>query len=362
MRVLYINIESEIRSEILDYSSSIKEEAFFASGFEESLYFLDRVAIDRVVLRLMRFQDAAILKYVNTYFKDIEVIVTTTRENEEVLEVLAEPFTSVGDTHDRLARTEQSFREHDDRRSVFLTVYTRMTAAVRSGIRSGRFANEEWAREYLVAFANYYRRALLAFERRDFEAVPAPWRIGFTASVRGDTLIAQDALSGINAHINYDLTYTLDDVGIDPDRDAKRADHDQINEILKRLVDTVQDVLVDVYAAVGVSRIDDLLGRIDEQLAFLGLTRSRQFAWRNAVLLADLPWQPIERYVDWRARTVATGIAQFILAPGTSAVVYDRLRSAEADHRTIAAFHEAFGERVPEGTLGNATRLDHIRE
>ncbi|MFD1601072.1 DUF5995 family protein [Halobellus rarus] len=282
--------------------------------------------------------------------------------NEEVLEILSEPFTSVEDTHDRLVRTEQSFRERSDRRSVFLTVYTRMTAAVRSGIRSGRFANEEWARRYLVAFANYYRRALLAFERRDFEAVPAPWRIGFTASVRGDSLIAQDALSGINAHINYDLTYTLDDVGIDPDRDAKRADHDQINEVLNRLIDTVQDVLVDVYSAVGISQIDDLLGQLDEQLAFLGLTRSRQFAWRNAVLLADLPWQAIERYVDWRTQTVATGIAQFVLAPRTTSATYDPLRSAEADHRTVAAFHEAFEDRVPERLLGNATRLDHVRE
>ncbi len=88
VRILYINIESEIRNEIIDYSHSASAEAVFAGGFREAVYHLDRMSFNRVVLRLTHLADAAILKYINNYFGDIEVVVTTTRENEEVLEVL----------------------------------------------------------------------------------------------------------------------------------------------------------------------------------------------------------------------------------------------------------------------------------
>ena len=95
VRVLFINIEGNIRSEIADYSRSKETEAVFADGFEEAACMLDRGAFDRAVLYLRRFSDAAILKYINNYFSDIDVVVTTSRENEEVLEVLNQSEFSV---------------------------------------------------------------------------------------------------------------------------------------------------------------------------------------------------------------------------------------------------------------------------
>ncbi len=270
----------------------------------------------------------------------------TTDPDEDVLDILAEPFTSVEDVSRRLTQCEEHLREREDRRSVFLTVYTRMTAAVRSGIQFGFFVDADWVREYLVTFAEHYRRALIAFERREFEAVPEPWRIGFCASIKGDTLVAQDALLGINAHINYDLSYTLQEVSIDPDRDDKRVDHDRINDILYQLVDVVQEVLTTVYSAAGVAEIDALLGQMDEQLALLGLEQSRQFAWRNAVLLTDLSWT--RRYVDWRVRTVSTGAAYFVLEPRIDPTTRTRLRRVEADTQLLRSFYEEFDRRAAE--------------
>lgn len=272
---------------------------------------------------------------------------TTGGPDIDLLDLLADPFESVDDVHDRLTRLERYFREHNDRRSVFLTVYARMTAAVRAGIQSGVFSDPDWTRKYLITFAEHYRRALLAFEQRDFDAVPPPWRIGFATSLRGDALVAQDALLGINAHINYDLTYTLQEVTIDPDRDAKRRDHNTINDILKRLIDVAQKVLSTVYSAVTVSEIDKLLGQFDEQLAFLGLQQSRQFAWRNAVLLTDLSWPLITRYVDWRVRTVSTGAAQLILSPQLNPETRLLFEDAEAAGDTVATFNGEFEKQLP---------------
>jgi hypothetical protein len=260
-----------------------------------------------------------------------------------LLDIVSTPFASVADVDERLARTESYLRERGDRRAVFLTVYSRMTATVRDAIDDGAFIDSEWAASYLVAFAERYRRALAAFERRAFASLPRPWLIAFVAAARGETLVAQDALLGINAHITYDLTYALGDVGIDPDRDAKRADHDRINAILARLVQTAQDALVEAYAAVGIAGIDRLLDPLDDRLALLGLKGVREFAWGNAVLRADLPAWAGEPYVDWRTETVATGAAAVVLAPDVD-IDIDAERAAEAD--AAGAFHETIRRRT----------------
>ena len=260
-----------------------------------------------------------------------------------LLDIVSTPFASVADVDERLARTESYLRERGDRRAVFLTVYSRMTATVRDAIDDGAFIDSEWAASYLVAFAERYRRALAAFERRAFASLPRPWLIAFVAAARGETLVAQDALLGINAHITYDLTYALGDVGIDPDRDAKRADHDLINAVLARLVQTAQDALVEAYAAVGIAGIDRLLDPLDDRLALLGLKGVREFAWRNAVLRADLPAWAGEPYVDWRTETVAAGAAAVVLASDVD-IDIDAEREAETD--AAGAFHETIRRRT----------------
>ncbi|QAU12906.1 hypothetical protein EKH57_09315 [Halorubrum sp. BOL3-1] len=266
--------------------------------------------------------------------------------DDDLLALVSTPFASVADVDERLARTESYLRERGDRRSVFLTVYSRMTATVRAAIADAAFVDPEWTASYLVAFAERYRRALVAFERREFESLPRAWLIAFAAAARGETLVAQDALLGINAHITYDLTYALEDVGIGPDRGAKREDHDRINAILTRLVQTAQDALVEAYGAVAIAEVDRLLDPLDDRLALLGLKTSREFAWRNAVLRADLPAWIAERYVDWRTETLATGAAAVVLAPDVGAETNARLRESEAEVDAAGAFHEAIRRRT----------------
>jgi hypothetical protein len=197
--------------------------------------------------------------------------------DEDLVAAASGPYDSVDDAAERLRRLEALLTERGDRRAVFLTVYTRMTARIRARIDRGGFRDPDWLRAYTTAFANYYRRAFLAFERGDLGAVPDPWRIAFGTALAGDALVMQDAFLGSNAHINYDLALTLRDVGIDPDRSGKRADHRAVNEVLARLVDIQQDVLAEMYAS-GIADIDVALGRVDERLSLLGLTEGSSIA------------------------------------------------------------------------------------
>jgi len=77
----------------------------------------------------------------------------------------------------------------------------------------------------------------------------------------------------------------------------------------------------------------------------LGLRGSREFAWRNAVLRADLPPWAGERYVDWRTETVATGAAAVVLAPAHDGDAIGRLRHWEAGVDAVSAFREATRRR-----------------
>lgn len=269
--------------------------------------------------------------------------------DEQLLDLVGTPFGSVADTRTRLREAEAYLRGRADRRSVFLTVYATMTGRVEAGIASGQFEDPDWIRAYLVAFANRYRRALVDFERGN--DVPAPWELSFGASYDSATLLLQDALLGVSAHINYDLPYALRSAAIDPDRPAKRRDHDRINRVLEALVDVVQRSLADVYDAEGYRRLDRQLGSLDEAFTLIGLTEARTLAWRHAVRLTDTRSALLRRLVRWRIRTVATGAGAAILAPSADPQVRRRLRAVEGDEPPLEALQAAIAARAgaPEG-------------
>ena len=247
----------------------------------------------------------------------------------ELLALVDDPFTSVDDVADRLSRLETLLRERGDRRSVFLTVYALMTERTDAAIREGEFADPAWMREYLVTFADYYRRAFAAFERGELDAVPRPWQLSFGTALQGETLVVQDAFLGINAHINYDLALALSDVGLAPETGAKYADHRRVDGILGRLVDAQQEVLTEVYAA-GLADVDDAFGRLDERFSLFGITEGREQAWRVARVRSAADWPWVERYTEWLLRTTATGGAHYVIQPNLDRALLRKLRALEA--------------------------------
>lgn len=274
-----------------------------------------------------------------------------TDTDDALVDLLSDPFGTVEEAEDTLRSADELLRARGDRRSAFLTVYAEMTAHVGSGIESGVFEDPDWVRTYLVAFANRYRRALVAYETGDLAAVPEPWAIAFRASTRGATILIQDVLLGVNAHINYDLAYTLRDVSIDPKRRAKRRDHDRINRVLQGLIDVVQRALADTYEREGYRQADQLLGSADESFTLLGLTEARSLAWRNAVLLVDSRLPPVERLVGWRIRAVATGASYFILSPAADRSVLELLRAAERGAPPLEPLLRTVRRRSREATF-----------
>ena len=268
----------------------------------------------------------------------------------ELLDLVERPFESIPDASERLSALEGRLLSRDDRRAVFLSIYARMTESVHQGLARGAFADPDWMDRYLVTFADYYRRAFVAFERGDVDSVPDPWRVAFGSALGGDALVVQDAFLGVNAHINYDLAFTLADVGVDPRRPQKYADHLAINDVLAALVDLQQAALVDLYAE-GLGDVDAALGALDESMTLRSMTQGRELAWRIAVVLADVPIPPVPSYARWVVRESATGAAFFLLGPAIDPSIRATLGRAEAEGMPLDVVVARVHDRIDDASV-----------
>lgn len=251
------------------------------------------------------------------------------REDPAVLSLVAEPFASVEGTYRKLRELERLFRQRGDRRAVFLTVYARVTREVAAGIERDEFEDPAWVADYLVTFADFYRRALLDFETGDAESVPDAWRLFFRTTAATDALVIQCAVLGINAHVNYDLALALRSVGIDRDRATKYEDHRRINEILWRLVDETLDRLAETYAP-GLATVADAADPFGEWVWFLMLAFGREGAWWIAVALTESRLGILQGATQWVMDRFSTAVAYVVLGPNGHSFVLDSLRKRES--------------------------------
>ena len=294
-----------------------------------------QVLFDRQQLRRIR---RTIGREVSDFAVDVE-------SDPERTALVSTPFESIADTRDRLERLETLLLEQSDRRAVFLTVYTEMTRETVRAIESGEFDRPGWMRRYLVRFAEYYRRAFYSYERGALADVPDPWIVAFGTALDGDALVVQDALLGINAHINYDLALALSDVGVDPDRPEKYADHTRIDEILYRLVSVQQELLARQYAP-GLERLGERLGKLDDVVAGSSLETAREYAWQVAALRSDVRWLPTERFTRWMLSRTATGGAYLLLQPESSPETMRALRRIERGEFDLTSYARTFHDRA----------------
>ena len=245
-----------------------------------------------------------------------------------VVAALEDPFERVPEVRTRLDALADRFAESGDRRAVFAAVYARMTRRTGRALADGHFDDADWVRRYLVDFAERYRRAALAFERGT--RTPPAWRVAFGAATGDETLVVQDALCGIVAHVVFDLAFTLRGVGLSPERTTKRRDHDRVNDLLDSLVDDVQSSLATRFRAAGLADADRLLGNFDEAATTLGLREGRAFAWRSGVALVD-GGRLRRASTRWWVGVVATGAVLSVLAPTADPRLHRRLAALERD-------------------------------
>jgi hypothetical protein len=234
---------------------------------------------------------------------------------------------TLGDVVSRLAELEARYASRRDRRAVFLTVYTLMSREMKRRIEAGQFRDADWVARYTVTFANLYCAA-----HDDYaggKSVAKSWRIAFDTSARGQALVTQDLLLGINAHVNHDLALALDQVSIEPDRHSRLEDHCAVNGVLEALTEQVGARVSELYAR-GLEGVDACAGTLDEGISNFSLAVARAGAWESAVALAnarvEIERGAIRKMLDVRA----AAMARLILAPNLNPVLLAACRRVEA--------------------------------
>jgi hypothetical protein len=182
----------------------------------------------------------------------------------------------------------QRWQAAADQRAVFLHCYMLMTANMLAALDAGEFEDRLWVDHLLNRFAGYYFEALDLYDQ-DRAAAPAVWRAAHDATLGSHCLAVQRLFLGVNAHINYDLVLALAEL-LEPEwgeadeaqRRLRYRDHCQVNHVIARTVDAVQDQVVE-RSEPELDLVDRLMGPLDEWLTARLIRRWRDEVWRNAL-------------------------------------------------------------------------------
>lgn len=200
---------------------------------------------------------------------------------------------------ERMQDLLQSWETQHDTRAIFLGCYLLMTRNMLAAIQAGEFQDPAWVHRWLDHFSDYYFQALTAFEQGQ-ENLAQPWQYAFSATREPGTMVLQNLMLGINAHINYDLILALGDM-LEPEwqelpeekRQLRYLDHCHVNAIIARTTDSVQDTVVERYSTA--AKVADVaLGPLDEWLASRLINAWRERVWRLALERIEEP-QPDRR-------------------------------------------------------------------
>lgn len=221
------------------------------------------------------------------------------------------------------------FHARNDRRAIFLRLYYIMTLEVHAAVNQlgdyqGKaiFLDPDWIAHLSGHFCTLYFRSLDTFEREPDETVERAWKIAHRTAAQRSSTVVQNALLGINAHINYDLAHAIalnmdkhGDLGNPSALPIRKFDHDQVNNLLVRSMPYIQDVLAHDYGP-GIATLDRALGQLDERFSRTELKYYRERVWADALAFAAAIHtdceQTVREKLNWesyRLARVLTGSA-----------------------------------------------------
>ncbi|HEY4326184.1 MAG TPA: DUF5995 family protein [Mucilaginibacter sp.] len=120
----------------------------------------------------------------------------------------------------------------NNRMGFFAALYYKVTAGVKDGIAKGQFENGELMGKFDVIFANRYLDALTAWKNN--QHLSSSWQVAFETTEKSSSLVLQQLLLGMNAHINLDLGIAAVEV-TGGQLDTIQKDFDMINTIISSL-------------------------------------------------------------------------------------------------------------------------------
>jgi hypothetical protein len=201
-----------------------------------------------------------------------------------VVAVLA-PFAAAGPAradHDTEHTIAQMTAHYDDpalepQNKPFALLYLRTTEAMRDANDEGEFSEPAfWDHEVIPTFADYYLRAYALWSRHHRGDVDPAWRIAFRADP-DELNCTQQIYLGINAHINNDLAFMIEEMG----PRYTYPDHKHVDEVLALRARPV------TYPEIQRDLCPDLFSEVVPPTADLDIFAWRELAWQNGQRLLN---------------------------------------------------------------------------
>jgi len=85
MKLLFIHHDPETQTEIDDFLCNSQDTCFFSRNTGDAIRVLNNHTIDLVVLIINHMRDAAVLKYLNDNYTELEVLLMASEEYDEII-------------------------------------------------------------------------------------------------------------------------------------------------------------------------------------------------------------------------------------------------------------------------------------
>tara|TARA_X000000950_G_C13704214_1_gene573422 strand:- start:53 stop:820 length:768 start_codon:yes stop_codon:yes gene_type:complete len=176
---------------------------------------------------------------------------------------------------------KNKYIENKDHRLVFTYVYLESTKAIKKQIDTGVYENPSWVEDATVNFANLYISAIQSYDLG--ETPPGPWHLSFEVNKAKDQYLSLQLLLAINAHINHDLPFALEQTfknGFSPNQ--VKSDFLKMNELFNELTPVFFELIYEMEDLLDVSYQDKGL---KEYFIFNYIKWMRNNAWNSGVQL-----------------------------------------------------------------------------
>ena len=185
----------------------------------------------------------------------------------------------------------------------FALLYLRTTQAMRDANDAGEFSDPQfWDQVVIPTFANYYLDAYGAWKRGDDQDVDPAWRIAFRTEPERLNC-TQMLYLGINAHVNNDLAFMIEQVG----PRYLYADHKHVDDVLALRAYPA------AYPEIQRDLCPGLFLETVPPTADLNIFAWRRLAWDNAQRLLSAPTPQAREVVAEEIRQHAQDKAREII-------------------------------------------------
>lgn len=186
------------------------------------------------------------------------------------------PATYINEVIFKLDQIIETECENNSCMAYFPILYRKVTVRIKDGILNNEFENNPRMEKLDVLFANRYIDAYECLGAK--KPFTQSWKNAFEASKKGNLLIMQHLLLGINAHINLDLGIAVaETVGEDGELMDFENDFNKINEILGSMIANVESKIISVSPLFGL--LDKFGKGREDKLVNFSINIARDGAW-----------------------------------------------------------------------------------